>query len=358
MSEIPIALAEDGESLVAAMTEALGAEEIFVLSHDLTQLRPLGPNGTTPLTDEHLLDAILGGSRYTVDNRIYVPVPSRLYPMVVAEMQSGAPLEDQDLAVLGALADHHRSFLDIIEHRRRSNRFSPAAELQWSLLPLKAAQTKGLEVAGVLQPASTVAGDAYDFAVTPDGSLAVYVLDAMGHGVTATLSSSLAIATIRTVRRSGGGLIDQVAAADEAVLAEFGGDRFVTMAALLNGPDGIEVINAGHEPILRLDAMNVVETLDLRADPPLGLGVDPTYHVHQVKALAPGEALVLLSDGASEARNPDGMIFGSEGVARTLAELRGANSLQTANRFGRAVVRYVDGELIDDLTTVVVQRVS
>ncbi len=350
------ALSMTAEAFIAQLTSALEATEMFVVSHDLTALHALGDSSRDSVVDEALLDSLLGGRPADFDDETYVPVLSGRFPLLAATGVSRSELPSDVFALVGPIAEFHRDLFDGLEARRRRGMFTPEAQLQWSLLPLRAAVIGELEVAGALLPAASVAGDAYDFAVTPAGRLTVLAMDAMGHGVTATLSTSLALATMRTVRRSGGSLLEQVSAADAAILDEYGGDRFITMAAIEVADDSILVINAGHEPVRRLSPGGGVASLDVAADPPLGLEGLSDYRVQEIAPLQVGEALALLTDGASEARDGDGKAFGEAALNEALSSLRGDAALQTANRIGRAVMKFIPGELNDDVTTVVVQR--
>ncbi len=363
----PIAWEDVGEAetydrFIDGLRTNLGASaELYVIAHDLRSLRPLDPATGPPIDDEEILDALLGCVATETGGSTLAPLCSRRFPLLVARLSSDdyeAGRFTRSAGRLGGMfADHQRALLDRIEQLRRPVKMSPAAQLQWDQLPLRAATATVYDIAGTLQPAATVAGDMYDFAVGPGGTACALVMDAMGHGVSATLSAALALAAIRTIRRDGGELADQVAAADEAIQLEYGGDRFVTMVAVELTDDGVHVVNAGHEPLRRGTSSTGVRSLSVPADPPLGLEGLTSYRVTTLDPLAPGEILGMLSDGSTEARDPDGAVFGAVAVDRALSRLVGdATSLQLANRFSRAIMEFVDGELLDDLTTVVVQR--
>lgn len=76
------------------------------------------------------------------------------------------------------------------------------AELQWRLLPPLSFVTPRVAVSAVLVPSAEVAGDSFDYAV--NGDIAhVAVVDAMGHGLEATLLATVAIGGLRNARRAG-----------------------------------------------------------------------------------------------------------------------------------------------------------
>ncbi len=344
------------DEAIAGLKSALGAENLYIMSHDLSSLHSLDESSDVFITDEGLIDSLLGGEGTEYQGKYFVPVMNRMFPILAATGITPDPNDDDPQLFAGLVTDYLFDLFDFLESRRRPEPLTPAAQLQWSMLPLRAACIGGYEIAGALQPAASVAGDAYDFAVTPGESVAALVMDAMGHGVAAALSSSLALATIRTTRRSGAPLLDQVCAADAAIQAQYGGDRFVTMAAMEIYSDSVSVVNAGHEPIRRVSAKGEVQTLSLDADPPLGLDGLTEYRVHSLPKLEPLEMFVLLSDGATESKDSEGKVFGEQGVNKSLSKLTGIAPLQTADRLGRAVMKFIPGEIADDLTTLIVQR--
>lgn len=192
---------------------------------------------------------------------------------------------------------------DVVETARRAEPLSVAAEMQWNLQPLRAFSTDRFSIAGQLIPAYEVGGDCYDYNVDI-GHLDLSSLDAMGHGVRASLLAALATAVMRNTRRAGGGPVEQIAMADRHLLTQFGGAQFVTALAMrLNLDDGqIEVVNAGHPPPWRVRHGRAT-VLDLDAQLPAGMFETTAYRA-QTLQLEPGDRLVLVTDGVLEAGAP------------------------------------------------------
>ena len=84
-------------------------------------------------------------------------------------------------------------------------------------------------VSAVLEPAYEVGGDAFDYSLRGE-HLHVSLFDAAGHDLAAGLVASVAMASSRTTRRSGGGLTNIVARADHAITSQFGDSRFARAA--------------------------------------------------------------------------------------------------------------------------------
>jgi len=361
--------AENYHRVLSSLQSILGTSSLHVLSHDLGSLHELRgtdddvTDTSSPIDDDELIDALLACRTHSLDGATFVPIPARRFPLLIARYESDpvpAPTEARKIA--GQVFPHAQAMFDRIEELRRPESMSTAAQLQWSQLALRAERLAGCEIAAVLVPALDVAGDLFDFGVNPAGVLTAVAMDAMGHGVEATLSASLALAAMRTTRRQGGELSAQMEAADAAMLELYGGERFVTAVALEVGPDGVSVVNAGHEPVRRVSgrpragSRPEVVTLDLDADPPLGLEGRTEYRTQHIAGLEPGDGFCLLSDGAAESRSPTGEELGELATNAIIEEAWSEASLQAAHRISVAVGRHTRGPVLDDITTLVVQR--
>ena len=108
-----------------------------------------------------------------------------------------------DLGLLvGHLTHTAGRYTDLIELRRRRRPMNLAAEMQWDLLPPLSFSSPELAIAGLLEPAYFVAGDAFDYSLNGE-MLGFAIIDAMGHGVNSTLASTLALGAFRYGRRRG-----------------------------------------------------------------------------------------------------------------------------------------------------------
>ena len=91
---------------------------------------------------------------------------------------------------------------DVPYVRRRGRAMSLPASMQWDLLPPLGARTAGALIAGVLEPAYDIAGDAFDYAVN-GADLHFAIFDGLGHGLGSTLLTGLAVGAYRHARRDG-----------------------------------------------------------------------------------------------------------------------------------------------------------
>lgn len=208
------------------------------------------------------------------------------------------------------------AFSDVVEAARRAEPLSVAAEMQWNLQPLRAFSAAQFSIAGQLIPSYEVGGDCFDYNVDTD-HLDLSSMDAMGHGVRASVLAALATAVMRNTRRAGGGPSEQVTQADRHLLAQFGGAQFVTVLAMrVDLRDGrLELVDAGHPaPWLLRDGRAVAVELEPRL--PAGMFETTDYRTETMD-LQPGDRLVVVTDGVLEAGAPQEG-FGEERLAGLL----------------------------------------
>lgn len=370
----------DLPDLVLAAGEELGVAEarIYLVDYEQTWLVPL--TGAPPKVDHSdaiLIDGTLPGLVFSDIRQhtstaehvttLWLPVLDgtervgvlmlRLHPGAVAEQ--GLREDAMDVAALLAELVLARSLYgDAVERTRRREGMTVAAELQWSLLPPLTFVSPEASIAGVLAPATKVAGDSFDYAANGD-TLHVAILDAMGHGLEATLLAAVAVSTMRNSRRSGYDLTATVLSMDAAVSSQFGPARFLTgIVGELHVPTGMwRWVAFGHPAALLLRDGQVVKRLDSVVDVPIGLGLlDGRPQVGQER-LQPGDRLLLHTDGVTEARDEHGEFFGSERLEDLLTrEAAGDRPVaETLRRLNLAVLRHQHGRMQDDATVVMLE---
>ena len=246
---------------------------------------------------------------------------------------------------------------DAPHQRRLAGRgMSVPATMQWDLLPPWSLRAPGADVAGILEPAYDIAGDAFDYAAT-EGTLNFAIFDAMGHGIGSTLLVGLAVGAYRHARRAGQPLAEIHAAIDASVAAQYDDLSFATgvIGTLALRTGRLEWTCAGHPRPLLLRGRKVVAELDCDAILPFGLGTG-TPAVNSCD-LEPGDAVVLYTDGVTDAHAPDGELFGLGRLA-DLVEQEAAGEREPEELLRRVVGAVIDhqaGDLRDDATLVLLR---
>lgn len=210
-------------------------------------------------------------------------------------------------------------------------------------------------IGAVLVPAKSVGGDFYDAVGIGADRLLFMIGDVTGKGVPAALYMALskALSKSNLSRAAGGDLGEAVAALNRELMAEADDEMGVTLlVGMLDLSDGtVALVNAGHENPLIVGADGSVASLPLEGGPPLCV-IDFRYPEESL-VLAPQDTLVLITDGATEAENATGEMFGLGGVIEALAD---QGQMRAAERAGdlAAKVRAFEGETVpsDDLTIV------
>jgi phosphoserine phosphatase RsbU/P len=251
------------------------------------------------------------------------------------------------VAALGFAAT--RNFVrDQRERAAIESELATAREIQQSILPTSMPDVAGLRFHAHYDPASSVAGDLYDFLRSENGGVSVLVADVSGHGVPAALIASMVKIAVSSHAR----LAHDPATLMREVNRTLRGQVrrvFVTATMLsFDGNRGVEVVNAGHPPplLLRGGAIRELGTSNVV------LGRFDAPFTSQTTELQRGDRIVAYTDGVTEARNGRGEEFGEE---RLHALLRGGASADAIAQSVRAW-RGDRGE-VDDVTIVSVDVV-
>jgi serine phosphatase RsbU (regulator of sigma subunit)/CHASE2 domain-containing sensor protein len=246
---------------------------------------------------------------------------------------------------------------------RISGELAAASEIQSGMLLPRADLARvcpAVEIDAALKPAKTVGGDLYDAFLFDDGRVCFLVGDVTGKGVPASLFMALSKALSRSLlMRPATPLQDAV----EEINRELSRDNRQAMAVsllvgVLRPADGdLQLVSAGHENPLVVDAEGRVRELKLDGGPPLC--VDETFpYPAEGHTLAPGEILVAFTDGLTEAQAPDGRLFDRESVLAAVGDAARAPTLAGMVDALIARVRAFEagGEPSDDLTVLAVRR--
>ena len=195
-----------------------------------------------------------------------------------------------------------------------------AHEIQMGMLPRRFPECQGVEVGAALKPARSVGGDFYDVEMD-DGRLWFIVGDVSGKGVASALFMAVARTLFRAVRHGGASVAETVARMNRELSRDNERAMFVTaFAGWLDPATGrLAVCNAGHNPPFLVRADGRTEPITAGGGPALGVFDDLAYAEETIQ-LAPGEAIVVYTDGATDARSPAGEQFGLARVERTIRE--------------------------------------
>ena len=228
-----------------------------------------------------------------------------------------------------------------------------AREIQQSLLPKEIPQLAGFEVAEAWQPASMVSGDYYDVFRLDDHKLGVCIADVVGKGVSAALLMANMQAAVRAYAGSAESPAQLCTKVNKLLCDSLATGKYVTfLYAVLDGETRtFAYCNAGHIGPM-LVSQGAVRTLDASG---AVLGVFPAWEYEDATVeLHPGDRLLLVTDGITEASDADEREFGEE----KLAESALRNGKRTAAEMSRLLLddvsSFCQSRFRDDATLLVI----
>lgn len=222
-----------------------------------------------------------------------------------------------------------------------------------------AALHPGLDLDAVLEPAQAIGGDLYDAFVLPDGRVVFLVGDVTGKGPSAALFMAVSKALAHSLLRRGGVPLNVIVEAlnDELVDSSASVAEVTMLCGIIDPATGhVELVNAGHENPLIRRADGSLDDVPMEGGLPLCTLAGFPYPL-ETRDLAPGDALVIITDGVREAQNAAGGFFGSDRTREVLMTLPDHRSATATAALVAAVRQFEAGNpASDDLTVMVVRR--
>jgi sigma-B regulation protein RsbU (phosphoserine phosphatase) len=232
-----------------------------------------------------------------------------------------------------------------------------ARSIQQSLLPRVLPRDSRIELAVSYEPLDEVGGDWYFANTTHSGSISLQIADVSGHGLSAAFIGSMAkLAMTAAGTDEPSGLLGEM---NRLLAPQIPSGRFVTMGSCLYDPATGKVrwARAGHPPalILRRKTHEVAKLLGEGFA--VGFFEDSSYSLLEDK-LEVGDALLMFTDGITEAQDLSGDAFGLDRLSAAL--LRTAQEQSSADML-RVVLDAFDafrGERLirDDVTVLLLKR--
>ena len=223
-------------------------------------------------------------------------------------------------AIGGIALQKSLDHLEQIRQHRLNEQLKVAKEIQAKLLPSVLPSRAGLDIAGLSLPAQAVGGDYFDVLELPGGDLLAIVADVSGKGIQAAIRMSGLQAMVHSL-----GFQDlqpeQVLVRLNEVLGRGGlSGHFVTACVLRVAADGrrVRFASAGHETVLIARADSGCAGIDRPGGLPLGLRADQRYPETEL-SLAPGDRLLVYTDGITDTRNSAGELYGLDRLQARLA---------------------------------------
>jgi serine phosphatase RsbU (regulator of sigma subunit) len=277
----------------------------------------------------------------------------------------------QSLAAQVASALHRaKVHAQTLDNQRVEQELALAWQIQKSFLPHDLPDIPGWQLAATLKPARETSGDFYDVIPLPNGQWGILIADVADKGMAAALYMALSRTLIRTYAGEYGAQPELVlSAANGRILMDTQADLFVTVFyGVLDPVSGtLTYCNAGHNPPYLLGTRDGDSLRSLRrTGMALGVVEDVVWERKAVQ-IAPGDVLVLYTDGVTDAQNAQEMFFGEERLIEAVRARVGAQAgkdLSTgqgmsAQRLQEALAEEIHGYVgdapqFDDITLMIV----
>ena len=281
----------------------------------------------------------------------------------LGEKVSGKQFSEENiefLSTLGNLAmislENAMMVEEMLEKQRIEEELALAREIQQNLLPGDFINIPGFQLEAVNISSQSVGGDYYDFLNFADSTCGIVIADVSGKGVPASLLMANVQASFHALSEvmvNPANLINKI---NNIIYRNTSSDKFITLFYCRLYPDErrIEYCNAGHNHPFILSKDGTVKYLD-KGGLILGIMPDLDYELDSV-ALERGDALVMYTDGVSEAMNKENEEFGENRLLDVCQKLRNNSAstirdgiLNAVNDFSQGAPQY------DDITLVVLK---
>jgi PAS domain S-box-containing protein len=271
--------------------------------------------------------------------------------------QTITPLKEPD----GQVTHFVSVVKDVTERIKRQEReleMAYAARVQQRLYPQRPPEPGSFDIAGAVFPAAMTGGDYFDYLRMPGGTTGLAIGDVCGHGLGSAFIMAETRAFLRPLAENETDPARLLSRLNPLLYDDLQHDfHYVTLCLVRLDPANGRLFyaSAGHPAgvVIGRDG-EVKATLDATGYP-LGLFEDSPYGASETLPLAPGDLLLLLTDGITEAESPDGSIFGMDGVLDIVRSHRHEPAADIVRELCSAACRFTGegAERQDDLTVIV-----
>lgn len=236
-----------------------------------------------------------------------------------------------------------------------------SARVQQALLPQQVPEIPGLEMAAFSRPADFVGGDYFDFLRFSDGAHGLVIGDVAGHGMSASLLMASLQATLRTLAPDYGAPAQVARRLNLLFSHNIHMTSFVTLflARFDSQTCDLSYCNAGHNPPLLLTRSYGKELLSWLRPTGAAIGLVEEFEFEaETVNLAPGDLLLLYTDGVTEAMDPQGREFGKDRLAELVRYGSHWSAQELVWNLRQRLEEFTQGQPLADDTTLIVCKVN
>ena len=291
---------------------------------------------------------------------IYIELHKLSQPWHTKALESLFPaihsLADQIVSTL----HQEEIYYETLEYQKAVQELEFAGRIQESFLPKEVPLLPDWELAVTLLPVRNTSGDYFDFIPLENGKIGILIADVADKGLGAALYMALSRTLIRTYALEYGDRPDLVFfSTNERILRDARANLFVTaFYGVLDQESGtLTYCNAGHNPpfLMSHRSGNNITALTITGMP---LGVDEdVYWKQETINIAPGDVLLLYTDGIPDAQNFEGAFFKETKLIEVAASMADSSAQEIQKAVLNSIEAFVgDAQQFDDITLIVLMR--
>lgn len=300
--------------------------------------------------DNHDNGQTIGGIYHSVSTRGLID--TELYRMYLPALDA---LADQVALALRRVENYR----NLVAHQRVEQELRLAGDIQGSFLPDHFPEVAGWGLSAVLVSARDTSGDFFDFFRVQEGKVGIVLADVADKGIGAALYMALSRAYLRSQAiEKDPNPPNALAALNRRILEDTSSDLFVTLVYGIIAPGQDEFIycNAGHPPpiVVWADATKPLAFLT-RTGMAVGVLDETNWQPARVK-LAPGDFILIYSDGVTDARNAKEEVFGLDRLIAEAESMRGRPPAEVRHYLMEQVQEFYGNVQEDDVTLLILGK--
>ncbi|MCB1227152.1 MAG: SpoIIE family protein phosphatase [Verrucomicrobiales bacterium] len=348
---------------------------LHAVDREVSLLGQIFTSGKPEIIPDLKRDQRLGSS----SNPLHPSASAMVSPLVCGGRQIGVlavtaardrqPFRDNDFDVFRSIAEQSAFALaNALVHEEAQakqqieSELRAASAVQRILLPDRGLEIAGYEISALNIAARVLSGDFYDCIDLGGGRHGVVIADVSGKGTAAALISAMCRTLMRCIAPRLPSPSQVLAAVNRQLCSDIQEDMFVTMVYLVIDANGsITLARAGHTaPLIWRAASRSVEEVQA---PGMAVGLDDGGVFERVARdvqvpMAPGDTLLLYTDGVSEAMDAKELMFGEERIKKALARQADAGAEAVVQGLSRDVDHFAitAQRSLDDITLIALKK--
>lgn len=252
---------------------------------------------------------------------------------------------------------------DISEGKRMSSELAIAAKIQSDVLPKQAPENIiGLDIVAKSRASSEVGGDCFDFIQHNDDTI-IYIGDVTGHGTPAGLVMMLVNTTIRALLQEDIDPKEVLIKTNQLLKEKISSNHYMTLVMLKwqNNKQKMSYIGAGHEYILHYSMREKI----VHAIKSEGVALKMVLNISKILRESPiefqdGDVLVLYTDGITEAKNHENVMFGIDRLKTVVLQNAHRKAPDIFDKITEEFSKFVGKNFVqnDDITMIVIKNIG